>query len=165
MRRKATKKPHAGLYTPELEHDACGIGFIANISGSKTNQVLTDALTMLENMEHRGGKGSSPRTGDGAGILFQIPHDFFSDEATRLGFCLPQGGKYGVGMVFFPRNKKMMSACREVLEQRSGPKPLLIGVTVLTSMEREDLAGIGLDIEPQEQVLRLAALAPRFVRP
>lgn len=117
MRRKATKKPHAGLYTPELEHDACGIGFIANISGSKTNQVLTDALTMLENMEHRGGKGSSPRTGDGAGILFQIPHDFFSDEATRLGFCLPQGGKYGVGMVFFPRNKKMMSACREVLRK------------------------------------------------
>jgi glutamate synthase (NADPH/NADH) large chain len=106
-----------GLYTPELEHDACGIGFIANVNGLKTNQTLSDALTMLENMEHRGGKGSSPKTGDGAGILFQIPHDFFKEESSRLGFTLPPAGKYGVGMVFFPRNKKVMSACREVLRK------------------------------------------------
>src|SRR5688572_6293090 len=117
MRRKSLRKPPAGLYTPELEHDACGIGFIANISGSKTNQTLSDALTMLENMEHRGGKGSSPRTGDGAGVLLQLPHDFFVEEATRSGFTLPPLGKYGAGMVFFPRNKKMMSACREVLRK------------------------------------------------
>src|SRR5688572_27712701 len=117
MRRKSLRKPPAGLYTPELEHDACGIGFIANISGSKTNQTLSDALTMLENMEHRGGKGSSPRTGDGAGVLLQLPHDFFVEEASRCGFTLPPLGKYGAGMVFFPRNKKMMSACREALRK------------------------------------------------
>ena len=106
-----------GLYTPELEHDACGIGFIANINGLKTNQALSDALTMLENMEHRGGKGASPKTGDGAGVLLQIPHDFFVEEAVRLKFSLPAAGKYGVGMVFFPRNKKVLNACRELLRK------------------------------------------------
>lgn len=105
------------MYHPTFEHDSCGIGFIANINGLKTNQTLSDALTMLENMEHRGGKGSSPRTGDGAGVLLQLPHDLFVEESSRLGFTLPAPGKYGVGMVFFPRNKKVMSACRELLRK------------------------------------------------
>src|SRR6187549_1202265 len=111
------KTKNQGLYTPELEHDACGTGFIANINGTKTNQTLRDALSMLENMEHRGGRGSSPKTGDGAGVLMQLPHDFFVEEATRLGFALPALGAYGVGMVFFPRDKKVMNACREVLRK------------------------------------------------
>ena len=106
-----------GLYTPELEHDACGIGFIANINGTKTNSVLRDALSMLENMEHRGGKGCNAKTGDGAGILIQLPHDFLAEEAGRLGFELPAPGKYGVGMVFFPRDKKVANACRDVLKK------------------------------------------------
>ena len=106
-----------GLYTPELEHDACGIGFVANINGTKSNNVLRDALSMLENMEHRGGKGCNVKTGDGAGILIQLPHDFLSEEASRLGFELPAPGKYGVGMVFFPRDKKVSNACREVLKK------------------------------------------------
>ncbi len=100
------KNSTTSLYTPELEHDACGIGFVANINGTKTNQTLRDALSMLENMEHRGGRGSSPKTGDGAGVLIQIPHDFFVEECSRLGLELPKFGKYGVGMVFFPRDKK-----------------------------------------------------------
>ncbi len=111
------EKTSRGLYTPELEHDACGIGFVANINGTKTNQNLLDALSMLENMEHRGGKGSSPKTGDGAGVLIQLPHEFFVEECTRLGFELPDAGKYGVGMVFFPRDKKVMNACRDVLRK------------------------------------------------
>ena len=111
------EKTRRGLYTPELEHDACGIGFVANINGTKTNQNLRDALSMLENMEHRGGKGSSPKTGDGAGILIQLPHDFFVEECNRLGFELPAAGRYGTGMVFFPRDKKVMNACREVLRR------------------------------------------------
>ena len=106
-----------GLYTPELEHDACGIGFIANINGTRTNNVLRDALSMLENMEHRGGRGCNAKTGDGAGILIQIPFDFFNDEASRLGLELPAAGKYGVGMVFFPRDKKVANACRDVLKK------------------------------------------------
>jgi glutamate synthase (NADPH) large chain len=115
MRENATR----GLYTPSLEHDACGIGFIANINGTQSNTVLTDALSMLENMEHRGGKGSSPKTGDGAGVLFQIPHDFFMNEAARCGWMLPEPGKYGVGMVFFPKDKRIRQSCREHLNQVS----------------------------------------------
>ncbi len=111
------EKTSRGLYTPELEHDACGIGFVANINGTKTNQNLRDALSMLENMEHRGGKGSSPKTGDGAGVFIQLPYEFFDEECTRLGFKLPAAGSYGVGMVFFPRDKKVMNACREVLRK------------------------------------------------
>ena len=106
-----------GLYTPELEHDACGIGFIANINGTRTNTVLRDALSMLENMEHRGGRGCNAKTGDGAGILIQLPHDFLAEEASRLGFELPAPGQYGVGMVFFPRDKKVANACRDVLKK------------------------------------------------
>lgn len=106
-----------GLYTPELEHDACGIGFVANINGTKSNNVLRDALSMLENMEHRGGKGCNAKTGDGAGILIQLPHEFLLEEASRVGFELPPAGKYGVGMVFFPRDKKVANACRDVLKK------------------------------------------------
>jgi glutamate synthase (NADPH/NADH) large chain len=105
------------LYTPELEHDACGIGFVANINGTRSNNVLRDALSMLENMEHRGGKGCNAKTGDGAGILIQLPHDFLAEEAVRVGFELPAPGKYGVGMVFFPRDKKVSNACRDVLKK------------------------------------------------
>lgn len=112
-----TKTTTKSLYTPELEHDACGIGFIANINGTRSNQVLQDVLSMLENMEHRGGKGCNIKTGDGAGVLLQLPHEFFAEEASRLGFALPSPGSYGVGMVFFPREKKVMNACREVLRK------------------------------------------------
>jgi glutamate synthase (NADPH) large chain len=114
MQKTTTTK---SLYTPELEHDACGIGFVANINGTKSNNVLRDALSMLENMEHRGGRGCNAKTGDGAGVLIQLPHDFLQEEASRLGFELPAPGKYGVGMVFFPRDKKVMNSCRETLKK------------------------------------------------
>jgi glutamate synthase (NADPH/NADH) large chain len=110
-------KENQGLYHPSFERDSCGIGFVANINGIKTNQILRDALSMLENMEHRGGKGSSAKTGDGAGVLLQIPHDFFQEECTRNGFEIPVAGNYGVGMIFFPRDKKTMSVCREILRK------------------------------------------------
>jgi len=109
------KKAGHGLYTPTLEHDACGIGFIANINGSKNNQVLSDALSMLENMEHRGGRGASPKTGDGAGVLLQIPHNFLAEECKRSGVELPDEGAYGVGMIFFPRNTKIRQQCKDIL--------------------------------------------------
>ena len=106
------------LYTPSLEHDSCGIGFIATINGTKSHLTLTDALTMLENMEHRGGKGSSPRTGDGAGVLLQIPFDFLDEECRSLGFFLPAPGKYGVGMVFYPNNHRIAQSCRDLLKKQ-----------------------------------------------
>ncbi|MDA4835764.1 hypothetical protein NY536_30500, partial [Enterobacter hormaechei] len=77
-----------GLYDPSFEHDACGIGFVANIKGRKSHQHISDALTVLENMEHRGACGCESNTGDGAGIMFQVPHEFFFDECVKLGVHL-----------------------------------------------------------------------------
>ena len=93
-----------GLYRPEFEHDACGTGFTAHIKGRKSHQIIRDALTMLENMEHRGACGSERTTGDGAGILIQMPHEFLYAECLKLGIKLPESGKYGVGMVFFRKS-------------------------------------------------------------
>lgn len=89
-----------GLYDPQFEKDACGMGFVAHIKGKPSHEIVSQALTMLSNMEHRGGQGSEPNSGDGAGVLIQIPHAFFVEEAERLGFTLPEQGSYGVGMLF-----------------------------------------------------------------
>lgn len=103
-----------GLYRPEFERDACGIGFVANIKGNKSHQIVSDALTVLENMEHRGACGCESNTGDGAGILIQTPHAFFFDECLKLGVHLPAFGKYGVGVVFFPKDVRSREECREL---------------------------------------------------
>ncbi len=89
-----------GLYDPALEHDACGMGFVVNIKGEKSHNIIEEALTVLENLSHRGASGADENTGDGAGILIQIPHDFFKRECEVLGFDLPEKGSYGVGMIF-----------------------------------------------------------------
>ena len=78
--------PKQGLYDPQFEKDACGMGFVAHIKGRASHEIVGQALTMLENMEHRGGQGSEPNSGDGAGIMLQIPHRFFAEEAARIGF-------------------------------------------------------------------------------
>jgi glutamate synthase domain-containing protein 2/glutamate synthase domain-containing protein 1/glutamate synthase domain-containing protein 3 len=95
-----------GLYDPQFEHDACGLGFVVNIKGAKSHQLVSDALQILVNLDHRGAVGCEPNTGDGAGILIQVPHDFFVTEAARLGFKLPAFGHYGVGQLFLPKKKK-----------------------------------------------------------
>ncbi|HEY8875687.1 MAG TPA: hypothetical protein VIM32_03445 [Desulfosporosinus sp.] len=92
-----------GLYDPALEHDACGMGFVVNIKGEKSHDIIDEALTVLENLSHRGASGADENTGDGAGILTQIPHNFFKRECELLGFNLPEKGSYGVGMVFAHR--------------------------------------------------------------
>ncbi len=93
-----------GLYDPRLEHDSCGVGFIANIKGRKSHQLVEDGLTILLNLEHRGAVGADPRAGDGAGILIQIPHKFFTKKAKELGFKLPEPGHYAAGYLFMPRD-------------------------------------------------------------
>ncbi|NWL89900.1 glutamate synthase large subunit [Paenibacillus sp. 79R4] len=92
--------PRQGLYDPAFEKDACGMGFVAHIKGKASHSIVAQALTMLTKMEHRGGQGSEPNSGDGAGILVQIPHRFLAREALKLGFELPGCGEYGVGMLF-----------------------------------------------------------------
>jgi glutamate synthase (NADPH) large chain len=109
-----------GMYVPSMEHDACGIGFVANLKGKKSHQIVQDAITMLMNMEHRGGCGCEPETGDGAGILIQNPHDFLKEECSKLGFELPEYGTYGVGMIFFPADKAVREECRYILNKHIG---------------------------------------------
>ena len=98
-----------GLYDPAFEKDACGMGFVAHIKGRASHDIVSQALRMLSNMEHRGGQGSEPTSGDGAGILLQIPHAFFSEVVQEYGFQLPEAGQYGVGMLFLPHDEKLRS--------------------------------------------------------
>ena len=91
-----------GLYDPWFEHDACGVGVVANIKGKKSNKILRQALTVLRNMDHRGGQGADMYSGDGAGVLLQLPHLFFVKECAKLDVELPEAGRYAVGFVFLP---------------------------------------------------------------
>ena len=95
-----------GLYRAEFEHDACGIGALAHLKGKRSHQIIDDALSVLVNLEHRGGVGLEKNTGDGAGILFQIPHRFFRKEAQKCGHLLPAEGDYGVAMLFLPQDEE-----------------------------------------------------------
>ncbi|MGN6214675.1 glutamate synthase large subunit [Parafilimonas sp.] len=111
-----------GLYDPSFDRDSCGIGFVADIKGKKSHQTIADALTVLENMEHRGACGCENNTGDGAGIMIQMPHAFFKEECSKLGFTLPEYGRYGVGVIFFPKDKEhyeesrmLFSKCADAL--------------------------------------------------
>jgi glutamate synthase (NADPH/NADH) large chain len=106
-----------GLYHPEFEHDACGVGFVAHVKGEKSHQQVMDALIMLENMEHRGACGCDPDSGDGAGIMFQIPHQFFWEECIALDILLKEPGHYGVGMAFLPKGQKENDICRTIIEK------------------------------------------------
>jgi glutamate synthase (ferredoxin) len=109
--------PKQGLYDPQFEHDACGLGFVVNMKGRKSHQMVSDALKILVNLDHRGACGCEANTGDGAGILIQIPHDFFMAEAVRLGFKLPAVGHYGVGQVFLPKDLAERNAVKAALEK------------------------------------------------
>ncbi|HEY5465956.1 MAG TPA: glutamate synthase central domain-containing protein, partial [Clostridia bacterium] len=109
--------PRQGLYDPQFEHDACGIGFIANIKGQKSNEIVRQALTILINLDHRGGQGSETNTGDGAGILMQIPYHFMTHECAAAGFALPAAGQYGIGMLFLPQDPQERAICEKELER------------------------------------------------
>lgn len=106
-----------GLYDPQFEHDACGIGFVVNIKGQKSHDIIDQALTILKNMSHRGGCGCETNTGDGAGILIQIPHAYFKKALSTQGVVLPEAGRYGVGMVFLPAQEADRKHCEQVLEK------------------------------------------------
>jgi glutamate synthase (ferredoxin) len=109
--------PKQGLYDPQFEHDACGVGFVVNIKGKKSNSILREALTVLLNLTHRGATGAEPTTGDGAGVLFQMPHKFFQKVCAQVGIDLPAPGKYGVGMLFLPQDKAQRLACEQKVEE------------------------------------------------
>src|SRR5688572_30175684 len=109
--------PAQGLYDPAHEHDACGIGFVASIRGHKSHDIIQKGIQVLINLTHRGACGCDPETGDGAGILIQIPHKFFARECLKEGFELPAPGEYGVGMTFLPVEKHNRLQCEGILER------------------------------------------------
>jgi len=142
-----------GLYRPEFERDACGIGFVANIKGNKNHQVISDALTILENMEHRGACGCESNTGDGAGILIQTPHALFFDECLKMGIHLPAFGRYGVGSVFFPREIRLREECRDIFSRTAEELGLEVLAWRKVPVNPEDIGFTARSVEPEiEQV-------------
>ncbi|WP_195428168.1 glutamate synthase large subunit [Clostridium sp. D46t1_190503_E9] len=115
-----------GLYRSSFEHDACGIGAVVNIDGKKTHTAVEDALNILINLEHRGGTGADGKTGDGSGILFQIPHRFFKEEVQRLGVILPDEEEYAVGMFFLPVDEFDKVNCINIFEKLCNEESLKI---------------------------------------
>jgi glutamate synthase (NADPH/NADH) large chain len=147
------EQPHepAGLYDPALDHDSCGIGFVADIKGRRSHRIVEQGLTVLTNLTHRGAVGADPLAGDGAGILIQIPDEFFRAESDRLGFGLPEAGRYGVGMVFLPQDAADRVICENVLTE------LVVreGFTVLGWRDVPVDAGcLGESVKPLEPFIR-----------
>jgi glutamate synthase (NADPH/NADH) large chain len=113
----ASQSRQAGLYDPALDHDSCGIGFVADIKGRSSHQIISQGQTVLTNLTHRGAVGADPLAGDGAGMLIQISDSFFRAEADELGIDLPESGRYGVGMVFLPRDEADRAVCEGAIRE------------------------------------------------
>jgi glutamate synthase (NADPH) large chain len=149
----AGQREATGLYNPAYEHDACGIGFVAHIKGAKSHQHISDALTVLENMEHRGACGCENNTGDGAGIMIQIPHEFFLEACKELGVQLPAFGRYGVGVVFFPKQVRLREECRKILNEAAATLGLEVLVYRKVPVNPDGIGASALSVEPEmEQV-------------
>jgi glutamate synthase (NADPH/NADH) large chain len=149
-----------GLYVPELEKDSCGTGLIANLNGIKSHKVIEDALTMLTNMEHRGACGCEPNTGDGAGILIQTPHAFFAKKCKEQGFELPEFGKYGVGVVFFPADRNLRRQCRVLFDDYIDELGFdLLGYRKIPT-DHEELGESAVSVEPRMEQVFVAPKAP-----
>ncbi len=145
-----------GLFDPALEKDSCGVGFIADIKGRKSHQIVEDALTILVNLEHRGAVGADPRAGDGAGILVQTPHKFFAKKAAELGFKLPAPGHYAVGVLFLPHDagwrREIMDTYAEVAARE--------GMTIIGWRDvPTDNSTLGETVKPTEPVHKQVFIA------
>ncbi|MEL7542275.1 MAG: glutamate synthase central domain-containing protein, partial [Pseudomonadota bacterium] len=115
-----------GLYTPAKEHDACGVGFIADLKGRKSHDIVQSGIEILENMEHRGAVGADPLAGDGAGMLVQIPHAFFSEVADEVGIRLPDAGAYGIAHMFMPQDQALRSHCANIVTRAIAAEGLVL---------------------------------------
>ena len=140
-----------GLYDPRYEHDACGVGFIANIKNRKSHRIVLDGINILHNLAHRGAVSADPLAGDGAGILIQLPEKLFRAEAKKLKFKLPAAGAYGVGMVFLPRNAETRQLCEAGIERIVAAE----GQTFLGWRDVPvDTSALGDSIRPNAPVIR-----------
>ncbi len=136
------------LYTPELEKDACGIGLIANLNNLSSHKTIHDALTTLENMEHRGASGYEANTGDGAGILIQVPHDYLQIKCEELGFIIPEKGDYGVAMTYMPKDEKKRLLCDEYFQKIAKSFSFKLIGTREVPTDNSDLGGSAKAFEP-----------------
>ncbi len=140
-----------GLYDPRNEHDACGVGFIADIRGRRSHAIVRQGLRILENLTHRGAVGADPLAGDGAGILLQIPHAFLREECALRDLELPPPGEYGVGMIFLPRHEASRAACESILERTVEEEgQVLLGWRDVPT----DNSGLGESVKAVEPVVR-----------
>ena len=137
-----------GLYDPAYEHDACGVGFVAHIKNEKSHAIVEQGLQILENLTHRGATGYDPLLGDGAGILIQIPDEFFRAEMALQGVTLPPSGEYGVGMMFLPRGDASRRACEAVIERGIRYEGLVLLGWRDVPVDNNGLAQAAKDIEP-----------------
>jgi len=106
-----------GLYDPWFEHESCGVGFVVNVKGKKSHQIIQQALQVLRNLDHRGACGCEANTGDGAGILMQMPHLFLQKQCEKLGFRLPKFRQYGAGLVFLPQDPPERQQCERAFQK------------------------------------------------
>jgi glutamate synthase (NADPH) large chain len=137
-----------GLYDPAFEHDSCGVGFIVDIKGRRSHEIVTDGLLILKNLEHRGATGSDPKVGDGAGILVQMPDAFLRTAVQPLGFALPTAKLYGVGMMFLPQDQAQRTECESIVNDcviSQGQK--LLGWRTVP-VDPSDLGKISRDTQP-----------------
>jgi len=140
-----------GLYDPAHEHDACGVGFVANIKGARSHTIIEQGLQVLKNLTHRGAVGADPLAGDGAGILIQIPDQFFREEMAGRGVKLPPLGEYGVGMVFLPQEPASRLACEYEIERAIKDEgQVLLGWRDVP----RDNTGLGESVKKIEPVIR-----------
>src|SRR5882757_794018 len=146
-REHSWRPPAEGLYDPSLEKDSCGVGFIANIKGRKSHQIVSDAISILCNLEHRGAVGADPRAGDGAGILVQIPHAFFLRKASEIGFQLPKPGDYAVGALFMPKETAWRKVITSIIaDQIKAEQLVLLGWRDVPT----DNSSLGETVKPTE---------------
>ena len=137
-----------GLYHPNNEHDACGVGFVANIKGKKSHTIVEQGLTVLKNLTHRGAVGWDPKLSDGSGLLIQIPDRFFREVMARQGVKLPPVGQYGVGMVFLPRDPASRIACEYEIERAIKDEGQLLLGWRDVPVDNSDLAEPAKKLEP-----------------
>ena len=143
--------PKQGLYDPKNEHDACGVGFVAHINGTKSHSIVRQGLQILENLTHRGAVGADPLAGDGAGILIQIPDQFLREECAHTNFQLPESGHYAVGMIFLPQQDHTRTQCQALFEKIIAEE----GQTLLGWRDvPTDNNGLGDSVKAVEPVIR-----------
>jgi glutamate synthase (ferredoxin) len=140
--------PKQGLYDPAMEHDACGVGFVVNIRGEKSHEIVRSGLEILVNLTHRGACGCDPLTGDGAGILTQIPHELFAAKAAELGITLPAPGEYGIGTMFLPRDEAERRHCERRFEEITAAEGLIFLGWRDVPIDNSVLGRTARDVEP-----------------